>query len=170
MPYSSNEGKAWMTKRLVALAPRTVLDIGAGSGTYAQIVRRHFPACYIVGVEVHEPYIDRFHLRDLYNELIIGDVRDIELPRVDVAILGDVLEHLPLPDAVTLWRRVRRSATTTLASLPIVEYPQGPTEDNPHEAHLHTWDHDQMLALGGIVAHRAGHQIGVYEASHLEAE
>jgi hypothetical protein len=168
VPYSSDEGKAWLADRLIALAPRTVLDIGAGWGTYARLLRPLLPGCHIIGIEVHEPYVERFGLGDLYDELIVADVREIELPATDVAILGDILEHLPLPDAVTLWGRVRRAARTTLASLPIVEYPQGTSEGNVHEVHRHTWDHGQVLALGGVVAHQTGRQIGVYEASHLE--
>jgi 2-polyprenyl-3-methyl-5-hydroxy-6-metoxy-1,4-benzoquinol methylase len=164
MPYSSGEGKEWLLGRLTAAAPETVLDIGAGSGTYARLLRPRVPGCRFIAIEVYAPYVERFGLAALYDQVIVGDVRHVELPSCDVAILGDVLEHLPHPDAVAVWDKVRRAAGTTLLSLPIVRYRQGTSEGNAHEAHLHTWDHEQVLALGGIVAYEVGRQIGVYEA------
>ncbi|HEV7931835.1 MAG TPA: class I SAM-dependent methyltransferase [Actinomadura sp.] len=168
MPYSSEEGKAWLIGRVTAVAPKTIVDVGAGWGTYARLLRHRVRGCRFIAIEVYEPYVERFGLESLYDEVIVGDVRQVELPRCDVAILGDVLEHLPQPDAVAVWDKVRRAAGTTLLSLPIVRYRQGASEGNVHEAHLHTWDHDQVLALGGIVAYQVGRQIGVYEACRLE--
>lgn len=169
MPYSSDEGKEWMLRRLVELAPGVVLDVGAGWGTYARLVRPYLPDAVLMAVEVHEPYVERFGLQELYDLVLVADVRTLPLPLCDVAILGDVLEHLPRSDAVAVWEKVRRTAATTLLSLPIVKYPQGTSEGNPHEAHLHTWDHEQVMALGGITSYRLGKQIGVYEACGLGA-
>jgi predicted nicotinamide N-methyase len=186
MPYSSGEGKAWLAAQIWAalreapertdeetghvFAPR-VLDIGAGSGTYADLLSpgRHVRDrgyLHITAIEIHIPYVSRFNLRSKYDDIIMGDARVTALPKSDVVILGDVLEHMPLPDAVALWQRAREAATTAVfASLPIVEYPQGESEGNPHEAHVHTWSHDLVLAeLAGITEWWAGPQIGVYRA------
>ena len=37
MPYSSPSGKQYTTDLINRINPKTVLDIGAGSGTYARI-------------------------------------------------------------------------------------------------------------------------------------
>jgi hypothetical protein len=167
MPYSSSEGKEWMRERIVADAPASVLDVGAGWGTYARLLRSELPAAVLTGLEVHSPYITRFGLAALYDMLIIGDVREIEpIPTADVVVLGDVLEHLTYLDAVALWGRTRAAARVAVyLSLPIVAYPQGAVEGNPHEAHLHTWDHDAVLALGGITDFWTGIEIGCYRAA-----
>lgn len=178
MPYSSNEGKDWMAARIwealrsaperlgyegKLLAPR-VLDIGAGSGTYADLLGHG--GTYLTAIEIHAPYVERFGLRGKYDEVIFGDARTVPFPRAEVVILGDVLEHMPLADAVAVWAKARRAATAAvLASLPIVEYPQGEVDGNAHEAHVHTWSHELVLAeLAGVTDWWAGPQIGVYRA------
>ena len=167
MPYSSPEGKPWVCERICALHPASVLDIGAGAGTYATLLRPQLPGCTFTAIEVYAPYVDRFGLRDLYSALVIGDVRFFNnLPLADVIILGDVLEHLQFDEALDLWDRARAAAhKAVFLSLPIVDYPQGECEGNDHEAHLHTWSHDLvMTSLRGIVDHATYREIGVYQA------
>lgn len=167
MPYSSGEGKDWLTARLIELAPLTVLDVGVGAGTYATLMRPHLPSAWWVGIEIHEPYVERFGLHDLYDQLIIADVRRLsELPAVDVVICGDVLEHMILEDACRVWRRCRAAARKAVfVAIPIVLYPQGGWEDNPYEAHLHTWSHSEVLHhLDGVRDWALGEEIGVYVA------
>lgn len=185
MPYSSVEGKDWLVAQVWSalrsaplrhnaetggvLAP-SVLDIGAGSGTYAELLKRTDPgnigAVHAIAVEIHAPYVPRFNLRAKYDEVIVGDARELVLPAADVVILGDVLEHMSFGDARRLWHKVRNIATTAVfLSLPIVEWPQGPLDGNEHEAHLHSWTHASVLAhLPGIVEFSRGESIGVYRA------
>jgi trans-aconitate methyltransferase len=141
-----------MADRIAAHQPRSVLDVGVGCGTYATLLRPLLPRAWFIGVEVHEPYVHRFGLRTRYDALYVCDVRDLDpLPDADVVILGDVIEHLPHADAVTLWARARRAARLAVfAALPVVEWPQGEVDGNPHEAHLHTWSHADVLALPGV--------------------
>lgn len=186
MPYSSDEGKAWMRTQILAalraapvryhdgdqLAPR-LLDIGAGSGTYAGLLAQEMSPWllpHMTAVEIHEPYVGRFGLRRLYDEVVVADARTVTFPRAEVVILGDVLEHVPLDDAIALWRKAREAATVAVfLSLPIVEWPQGESEGNPHEAHVETWDHDTVIGLlPGIRECWRGEQIGCYRAEPLE--
>ena len=51
-----------------------MLDIGCGSGTYAKM----FPDAHWTGVEVWEPYVEEFNLKDLYQQLILSDARELE--------------------------------------------------------------------------------------------
>lgn len=153
MPFSSREGKEWTGDRIVRYAPETILDVGVGAGNYSELLRQHLPKTRFIGIEVFEPYVERFNLNEMYDQIILADVMDIDpLPTVDIVILGDVLEHLTLTDALTLWDRARDAARTAVfLSLPIVEYPQGEVDGNPHEAHLHTWSHDAVRRLPGII-------------------
>ena len=168
MPMSSDEGKSWIRARFEALAdagPLSVLDIGPGVGTYAKLLRGPAVA-RITGLEVWPPYVETYRLREHYDELIIGDARVAPLPAADVVILGDVLEHMSRAEALNLWRRCATTARRAIyLSIPIVHYPQGEIESNPHEVHVEDdWDHDSVLAtFHGIGAHWLGTEVGVYE-------
>ena len=168
MPMSSTEGKGWTRERISGLAadgPLQVLDIGPGVGTYAKLLRG--PAVgRIIGLEVHEPYVHTYRLREYYDEIVVGDARAVAFPEVDVVILGDVAEHMSEPEALALWdKSVAAARRAVYLSIPIVHYPQGEIEGNHHEVHVvDDWDHDRVLAaFSGITSWWKGTEVGVYE-------
>jgi hypothetical protein len=85
-------------------------------------------------------------------------------------ILGDVLEHLTLPDALGVWRAARAHAAHVVLSIPIVPYPQGVHHGNIHEVHLQEWSHEAVVdLLPGIVRWKRLPSIGVYLARGMLA-
>ena len=165
---SSAEGKSWIKERVGLLAvagPLEVVDVGPGVGTYAKLlagpaVRR------MTGLEVWEPYVRTYRLHDYYDEIILGDVREVPIPAADVVILGDVAEHMTAGEARDVWRRCAEAARRAVyLSIPIVHYPQHPIEGNPYEVHVvEDWSHEKVLAqFAGIGASWAGQEVGVYE-------
>lgn len=174
MPTSDAEGKDWSLKRFQHHLPNTVTDIGPGEGTYAKLFRPVHKGTWWTAVEIFRPYISRFKLkstktRTMYDEIHIEDARQSEghLFHRDLVILGDVLEHFPREDAVTLLNRiVAAGAWHILISVPIIDSPQGEVDGNPHEAHLHQWDPadmDTVLAeLGGTTEALHGNTLGVW--------
>lgn len=179
MPTSDAEGKDWSLARFERHRPDTVTDIGPGNGTYARLFRPAHKGLWWTGIEIHKPYIAKYKLRStktrtMYDELHIEDARDSEphLFHRDLVIAGDVLEHMPREDAVTLLHRVEAGpddapgAAHILISVPIVDSPQGAVGGNEHEAHLHQWDCDDMDAvlaqLGGTVETMRGRTLGVW--------
>jgi hypothetical protein len=166
VPYSDEQGKDWLIPRIVEHAPTSILDIGVGAGTYAQRLRPRLPGTHFAGIEVFEAYVPMFNLTDWYDHLILGDARDVEWPPADVVILGDVLEHMRYDDAVAMWDRARaHAAKAVFVSLPIIHAPQGAEFGNEHERHLHTWSHDDVLALPGVIDSWAGSVLGAYHIS-----
>lgn len=165
MPTSIVEGKTWLVPRIVDLKPTSILDVGAGEGTYARLLRPLLPDAKIVGVEVWEPYLADYNLADLYDWVRLGDARHIDLPTVAVVILGDVLEHMTHDEAVALWQRSREACRLAVfASIPIIHAPQGAVNGNVHETHVHTWTHEQGLQLPGLTDSWVGDVIGCYQA------
>lgn len=176
VPWSAEEGRAWTRERVAALNPFTVLDVGPGAGAYADLLWGAVPNLAVMdAVEIHEPYIERFGLREKYDTVTVADAVDFleKLERreldYDVVILGDVLEHVEHDRAVALWQLARKVARQAVfLSLPIHGYEQGECEGNPHEAHLYQWsDASVRSELDGIVDGQAMSIVGVYQARPL---
>lgn len=111
-----------------------VLDVGAGCGTYGDALR---PYCAIDAVEIYEPYVDAFALVSKYRSVTVADIRRLNLAeRYSVVILGDVLEHLTVSDAIgVLDKCADAAARDVVVQVPFC-YPQDAYEKNEHEAHV----------------------------------
>lgn len=159
-----------MVSWMVAKRPKSILDIGVGSGTYAHPWQHSAIRPYMVGIEAWEPYVDRFDLRSKYDYLIVKDVRKLryaEWPRTDIVILGDVLEHMDRVDAIKVWTKATAAARKAVyLSIPIVPCPQGPEHGNPFEEHVvPNWTHEWVMATFPCISwHWLGAVVGRYEA------
>lgn len=174
MPTSDAEGKDWSLARFKRHKPNTVTDIGPGEGTYARLFRPEHEGVWWTAVEIHRPYVRRYGLkstktRKMYDEIHVEDARESadHLFHRDLVIAGDVLEHMERGDAVDLLQRIEQAgAWNILVSLPIVDSQQGEVDGNPHEAHVHQWDADDMDAvltsLGGRTESMRGSTLGVW--------
>lgn len=124
----------WFTRYL--LPTTTFLDVGAGSGKWADLLRPYFPA--FDGIEIWEPYIEQYKLREKYRTIYHGLAQKLvlDLPPYDVIILGAVLEHFSAKDGVRFLdiclHKIKR------AIIVIVPYktPQGAVNGNIYERHL----------------------------------
>lgn len=171
MPHSPAYGKAYTALMLRGLhgmgVVRGILDIGAGAGTYAVLLRDSLPDTRWTAVEVWSPYVDRFGLTELYDRVVIGDARTLDLAALapfDAALCGDVLEHMMPEEAKGLVGRLLDTGRLVVVSIPVVPYPQGVVDGNPFEAHVKDdWSHAEMsAAFPDIVAHLLHDHIGVY--------
>jgi hypothetical protein len=175
MPTSIAEGKDWSLRLFERHLPDTVCDVGPGEGTYAKLFRPVHHGVWWTCIEIHKPYIRRYGLKntakrkDMYDEVHNLDAREApdHLFFRDLVIFGDVLEHMPREDAVALLAKAEAAgAWNILVSLPIVEAPQGEVDGNPHEAHVHHWDADDMdgvlAQLGGRTESYRGDTLGVW--------
>lgn len=135
MPFSSQNGKEFIRKVVNFVRHEKILDIGCGAGAYAKM----FPQSECTGIEVWEPYVDQYSLHEFYQNLIIADAREIDyegLGKFDVAIAGDVLEHMTEDDARELVERLKKVADTVIISVPLGHYPQDEWGGNPYEKHI----------------------------------
>lgn len=161
MPVSSESGKADIIKIVSRIKHEKMLDIGCGCGTYAKL----FPEADWTGVEIWEPYIERYDLKSLYQNLILADARTWEpTEHYDVAIAGDVLEHMTADEAAALLAKLRACADVVITSIPIGNWPQGAAEGNPYETHVKdNWtDTEVRTILGQPVWGKVTNEIGVY--------
>jgi 2-polyprenyl-3-methyl-5-hydroxy-6-metoxy-1,4-benzoquinol methylase len=133
MPYSSTAFKEEVKTHLLEHIPvmARVLDVGPGAGTYGMMLN----STHIIdAVEVFEPYIDMFNLRDKYTKVFNGNILSFDLSPYDYIIMGDVLEHIPKYEAINLVKRINDEGMHCLIAVPYL-YEQGEYMDNIHEVH-----------------------------------
>jgi len=161
LAYSSSEGKAffkdWLNHVGKALNFQSFLDIGCGAGLYGKIIREVFgPTVRIEAIEIFKEYIDRFNLKEIYNEIAVADiVKVIDLiQRVDLIIAGDVLEHLSKEDAIRVVNGLRSKCRFLWGALPLTigrpwsvgyQQPASEYEVNPAEKHQHDWTGEEII-------------------------
>lgn len=115
----------------------TVLDVGAGQGKYRILLAEYED---VDAVEVWQPYVDEFHLERLYRRVFAWDVRDLVRSAdwydaaYDVALLGDVLEHLPSADARFVLDRLLDVCRDVIVVVPYL-YAQDDEDGNAHQRH-----------------------------------
>jgi hypothetical protein len=167
MGYSNPENKLWAQQKIIELKPTTVLDVGAGQGTYLNLIRDGLGAGVIVNaVEVWQPYIDEFNLLSRYDKLFPIDVREMTNFGYDLVILGDVLEHMSESDALILWERISKQAKYGMISIPIVHYHQDAINGNPYEVHVEEdWTVERVLEkFSHIIEHKKFEVTGTFIA------
>lgn len=164
MATSAAEGRDWIYARLFETHTPYIVDVGPGEGTYSILGRHLRLDAKWIGIEVHAPYVERYHLDQKYDEVIVGNVLHINWDlwphNPFTVLLGDVVEHLPYDNACLLLKCLLRNATEIMVSVPIVESIQGEVDGNCHEAHLYQWTFEEMEAmLPGCESWR-GDQVG----------
>lgn len=147
MPHSVRENDELVRGFVKTQHIVTVLDVGAGSGTYAHLLKPL--GCTLDAVEIWQPYLNEYHLDRLYRDVFVEDVRTMAHSSdwnhsYDLIIFGDVLEHMTEAEALSVWAWAHHVAKWGLISVPIVHWPQEGTE-NPHEAHVQDHIHADDL-------------------------
>ena len=167
---SMPEGKPYAISKIIEIDPKTVLDVGAGRGAYATIMFPYKPNIVFDAVEIWEPYVEKFNLKNKYRNIYIQDIRDFNDFSYDLVIFGDVLEHMPMSDAIKVWENVSCKAKYALISIPIVHMPQDELEGNPYEVHEEEdWSTELVLKkFHSIVEYKEFEFTGIFIAKFGE--
>lgn len=125
---------------------RTVLDVGPGHGKYALLLREYLndPPEQIDAVEIHEPYVNAFSLRLLYDSVFVSDVLELPPERLagyELVLMADVIEHLEKDAAIQLLARI---PGRVVISTPVAYFSNGPglPESETHRSH---WTPEDFL-------------------------
>jgi len=118
---------AWMVKNVASDA--AILDVGAGYGKWGRLLKPTHSK--IDALEVFPHNVLKYDLFHVYRRVHIDDVRRFKIEAYEFVILGDLLEHLPVPDAQFVLARCRRA----LVQVPFL-YKQGELDGNPYEVHV----------------------------------
>ena len=110
----------------------TVLDVGAGEGTYYKYLGDYFKN--MEAVEVFKPNIDKYGLRNMYKAVWNCDIKDFEYNFYDIIIFGDVIEHLDVEEAQKVLKYAYDRCKEMVVAIPY-ELEQGICENNEYEIH-----------------------------------
>jgi len=109
---------------LIPDGPNVIMDVGCGAGRLGQRLLELGKAVEMVGIEVFEPAARE--AMKCYRMVHIGDVETLKLDYAqyfDVAVCGDILEHLKEPrqviDQIYQWLKPRG---LIVCSVPNVRY------------------------------------------------
>jgi SAM-dependent methyltransferase len=104
---------------------KRVLEFGCASGYVSRVLRDR--GCSVVGIEIDPEFASQ--AKEFCEEVIIGNAEDLDLESIlgertfDVAVFGDVLEHMS--DPLAMLRRVRQWLVPdgyVVASLPNIAH------------------------------------------------
>lgn len=152
MVQHAGELNRFIVSRLPDLRGRRVLDAGCGMGAIGYLLRQCAGGleAFLVGVDIHAPYLDFCARFNVYDELVHGDLADAAFSGpFDVVIATEVLEHMPKARAEMVLERLEGLAKERI----IVSTPNG--SDLRHavdgvqsEAHLSVWRVDDFRRRG----------------------
>jgi hypothetical protein len=109
-----------------------ILDVGIGVGTYGKLLKNM--GYKMDGIEAWLPYIMKYDLTKLYDNVIIGNVMTYDTSNYDVIIMGDILEHLSIDDGLRLMERIEKCGQVCIVAVPY-EMDQGIVDKNVYEVH-----------------------------------
>lgn len=144
MPSSSHDFRIAIAEYLWTFPRQSnVIDIGAGEGTYYDLLGGHF--FKMDAVEVWEPYVRQYGLLSKYHRVYMSDVCNLRLPKYDIAIIGGTLEHLSVACATNVLNRLCDDCIEVIVKVPY-NTPQGAVGGNRWEVHIqHDLTHERML-------------------------
>ena len=143
MPHSSTDFKLEIQNHLDKNFTRDlkILDVGPGAGMYGEMLSNYSNVLnYSLGfkldcIEIHPPYIEKYNLRDVYENVFEGNICDFDFTHYDYIILGDILEHLNIKDAQKLIDKINDNNIKCMVAVPYLSE-QGEYAGNIYERHL----------------------------------
>jgi hypothetical protein len=146
---------------VLGLRPRSVVDLGMGTGKYGFLLREQHDLAVthwgeepwklrLVGVEGYEPYVNDV-ARVVYDEVVVANANDFLAQeggeRFDVALALDVLEHFEPQDGERFLGAALKRADHVVVLTPRGFYKQEGHE-NTLERHLSWWPAQAIEAAG----------------------
>ena len=130
-PFYKEQIREYLTDRFPEKAK--VLDVGAGSGTYINLLGYYFKN--IEAVEIYEPNIENYKLRDRYKEVYNINIVNFKYKYYDLIIFGDVIEHLSVEDAQNVLEYAYDRCKEMVVAVPY-QYKQEEIDGNKYEIHI----------------------------------
>ena len=143
MPHSSLDFKLEIQSHFDKGFDRDIkiLDVGPGAGMYGGLLSQYSNVLYrnlgfkLDCLEIYPPYIEKYNLKNIYENVFIGDICSFDFTNYDYIILGDILEHLTIKDAQRVINKINDNNQKCVVAVPYLSK-QGEHEGNIYETHL----------------------------------
>ncbi len=160
MPTSLYETIGPMLEFIRRVRPQTVLDVGSGCGKFGLLIKEYVDVwderikkeewtTQVDAVEIWKPYLEypvyQGYYRNLYNMDIVEFSKT--MPQYDLAICGDVIEHIEKEQGWDVLHRLLDNCKYILLSLPLGSWPFRNYGENKYEDHISTWDVEDLHQL-----------------------
>lgn len=110
----------------------TILDVGAGSGTYYNVLGDFYKN--MDAVEIFKPNIDNYQLKERYREVYNINIKNFKYCDYDIIIFGDIIEHLTIKDAQKVLKYAYNHCQEMIVAVPYM-CEQGEYGGNKYEIH-----------------------------------
>lgn len=127
----------------------SLLDLGCGYNSPLQRFK-DFEVPLSVGVELFEPYLQESKKKEIHNQYIKADIREVEFkPKAfDTVIAVDILEHLTKQEGAELLNKMEQWARKTV----VITTPNGYVwqdgyDNNPLQEHKSGWTVEELREL-----------------------
>lgn len=121
---------AWIGKNF--RPGETCLDVGACDGKWHTLVGNYLK---MDAVEIYEPYIIVYELKDKYEKVFHTDIFDLEYSYYDLILFGDVIEHMTVERAQKVIEYAYPRCRDMMIAVPY-QFKQGEMRGNKWEAHI----------------------------------
>jgi phospholipid N-methyltransferase len=156
MPFSATVFDSEIELYFRLIRHDSVVDIGPGEGKYGRMLRRVQPNIKLIGVELDADYVERYKLRDLYDEVWVLDAAELmnDPDRTfDALVIGDCIEHMRKSIGVDLLNfLVYRSKIITI-KFPL-QMLQNAWQGHKSEAHISVWSEHDFRGMDYLFAER----------------
>lgn len=125
--YGKEEVCSWI--RQYYRRDARILDVGACDGNWRRLLPE-YPN--MDAVEAYGPNLGLLHG---YRAVYHADIRDFAYSAYDLIILGDIIEHLTVPDAQKVLAYAAGRCADMVVAVPFL-YHQGAIYGNPFEVHI----------------------------------
>ena len=129
--YYKKEVKEYLVNKFDRKA--TILDVGAGCGTYYDLLHDYFT--HIDAVEVFKNNIRRYRLHTKYRKVYAMNIIDFIYNDYDIVIFGDIIEHLTEKEARKVLDYAYKHCKEMIVAVPY-QLKQDEVDGNKYEIHI----------------------------------
>jgi len=118
-----------LDKTIFELIPNntaSILDLGCGYGNLALQLRiqKEYTGT-IDGLDIHEPWVTQLEKHNLYDNVFLGDVRDLDdipLEKYDLVVCMETIEHVSRSEGIDVIKTLQERARDLIISTPCTTY------------------------------------------------
>ena len=145
----------WILRHSIG-CPKTILDLGCGDGNLMEVLSQN-RKWHITGVDIYHNSLKQAQRKDIYKELIKGDVLNsikklTKLQRkYDVVFFSQVIEHISKQKGKRVLKAIEKLAKKRIiVGTPrgFMEQPKKFLKGNPHQVHESGWMEGDFRSRG----------------------